>query len=81
MRSEFQDQGVSLHQPQLVALELESGFREPYNNKAVKAPQCAYGEIRTGEVQKFVRWNLKQLSLAYFDNVIVCKHLSGIHAP
>lgn len=81
MRSEFQDQGVSLHQPRLVAPGLESGFRAPYNDEAVKASQCAYGEIGTGEVQQFVRWNLKQLSLAYFDNMIVRKYLSGTLAP
>jgi len=44
MRSEFQDQGVSLHQPRLVALEFENGFHEPYNNEAVKTPQRAYGD-------------------------------------
>jgi hypothetical protein len=58
MRSEFRSQGVSLHQPRLVAPGLESGFREPYNNEAVKAPQCAYGAIGTGEVQQFVSSHL-----------------------
>jgi hypothetical protein len=77
MRFEFQDQGVLLHQPRLVAPGLESGFRELYNNEAVKAPQWGFGDIGMGEVQQFVRWNLKQLPLAYFDNVIVRKYLSG----
>ena len=51
MRSEFQDQGISLHQPRLVAPGLESGFRQPYNNEAIQASQGTYGEIGTGEVQ------------------------------
>jgi hypothetical protein len=65
----------------MVAPGLESGFREPYNKESVKTPQCAYGEIRAGEVQQFVGWNLKQLSLADFDNVIVREYLSCALAP